>query len=555
MRDLWTSGGLWWAPPAELPALLSRRRRSRRADGLAARRAPLPLRRLGPARGRVARVPAGRRAARRPARERRHRGVGGWRTTGGWHCEAAPPASSTPVRRLAWGEPTPAHPWGRLFSCGLHGLVTEWDLGRLSPAASYDSHGGAAWALALHGGTSTLAVGCEDGGTTLYDTRGGGEGAALRLRARLPSQGSRVLSLALDPAGAHAACGAADGSVAVWVLAARTLVSRIELEGQARKPPLVWSVLLFADLSVVTGDSAGSVRFWDGRHGTLLSSVQSHQSDILALAGTHRAILAQFCAVLRNSGAIILRPVLLYSHRRRPLRARRRSRPQSLTLRAEARGRPPRRRRPRRPRPRPSRQVDPRVVAPARTPTTRALAVRTGGGGGGGGSVVVSAGIDTQASPPPTPPLPTPRSPRPGIPHPRSRIPHPRSRVALTNPDPNSSACSRSPTSRALPLSSSCPSAAARAARAPSRARRAFSSAATPTPSSSGAFPPPPPPPSSPPPPTPTPTAPPVPPSARAGGGGGARAASDAAAAQAEADAAPPLRRVPLADWPLSRVR
>ena len=289
--------------------------------------------------------------------------------TGGWHCELrVAGVVDAPVRRLAWGEPTPVHPWGRLFSCGLHGLVTEWDLGRLSPAASYDSHGGAAWALALHGGTSTLAVGCEDGGTTLYDTRGGGEGAALRLRARLPSQGSRVLSLALDPAGAHAACGAADGSVAVWALAARTLVSRIELEGQARKPPLVWSVLLFADLSVVTGDSAGSVRFWDGRHGTLLSSVQSHQSDILALAGTHRAILAQFCAILRNSGAIILRPVLLYSHRRRPLRARRRSRPQGVTLRAEARGRPPRRRRPRRPRPRASRQVDPRVVAPPAHP-------------------------------------------------------------------------------------------------------------------------------------------------------------------------------------------
>ena len=287
---------------------------------------------------------------------------------------------------------------------------SRWDLGRLSPAASHDSarrrRGGARRTAA-----STFAVGCEDGGTTLYDTRGGGEGAA-SVCARLPSQGSRVLSLALDPAGAHAACGAADGSVAVWALAARTLVSRIELEGQARKPPLVWSVLLFADLSVVTGDSAGSVRFWDGRHGTLLSSVQSHQSDILALAGTHRAILAQFCAILRNSGAIILRPVLLYSHRRRPLRARRRSRPQSLTL---------------VPKPEADRPAAAALaglghaplakwtLASSRRPHThdvRALAVRTGGGGGGGGSVVVSAGIDTQASPR-RPATPNARSPRP----------------------------------------------------------------------------------------------------------------------------------------------
>ena len=42
---------------------------------------------------------------------------------------------------------------------------------------------------------------------------------------------------------------------------------------------------------------------------------------------------------------------------------------------------------------------------------------------------------------------------------------------------------------------------------------------------------------------------------ARGGGGGALAPPRGAAAAEAEADAAPPLRRVPLADWPLSRVR
>ena len=47
----------------------------------------------------------------------------------------------TPVRRLAFVGRSVEHPDGRLFSCGLHGIVTEWDLRRLSPRASWDSHG------------------------------------------------------------------------------------------------------------------------------------------------------------------------------------------------------------------------------------------------------------------------------------------------------------------------------------------------------------------------------------------------------------------------------
>ena len=38
--------------------------------------------------------------------------------------------------------------------------------------------------------------------------------------------------------------------------------------------------------TLVSGDSAGRVQFWDGMHGTLLFGFQQHAADVLTLAAT-----------------------------------------------------------------------------------------------------------------------------------------------------------------------------------------------------------------------------------------------------------------------------
>ena len=114
---------------------------------------------------------------------------------GGWFCESRlAGAVDAPVRRVAWGTRDPAFPRGRLFTCGLHGMVSEWDLCTLSSTASCDSYGGAAWSMAMHHGSGLLAVGCEDGGVSLIDTTD-----SLALVARLPSLNERVLAVAFNP--------------------------------------------------------------------------------------------------------------------------------------------------------------------------------------------------------------------------------------------------------------------------------------------------------------------------------------------------------------------
>ena len=83
---------------------------------------------------------------------------------------------------------------------------------------------------------------------------------------------------------ARGACSAADGSVRIWHVPSWQALCRYVLESDGRrKPPLVWSVALLSDLTVVTGDSTGHVCFYDGHHGTPIRRFGSHQADVLAL--------------------------------------------------------------------------------------------------------------------------------------------------------------------------------------------------------------------------------------------------------------------------------
>ena len=48
----------------------------------------------------------------------------------------------------------------------------------------------------------------------------------------------------------------------------------------------VWSVMVLSDGTMVSGDSTGTLQFWDGQHGTLLQAFSQHKADILAVAAS-----------------------------------------------------------------------------------------------------------------------------------------------------------------------------------------------------------------------------------------------------------------------------
>ncbi len=154
-----------------------------------------------------------------------------------------------------------------------------------------------------------LAAACDDGRVRLFAVEPGVPGAAL-LRA-LPRVEGRVLALAWHPDGRHLASAGTDGCVHVWDVDAGREALRITV-GDGAGPTkaekraaaaaggapaasaaaaaaaaaeyCVWALLILADGTIATGDSAGVVSLWEGAHGTRVARFAAHRADVLALA-------------------------------------------------------------------------------------------------------------------------------------------------------------------------------------------------------------------------------------------------------------------------------
>ena len=201
----------------------------------------------------------------------------------------------------------------RLFSIGYSSVVTEWDLEQGRPARHSSGNYGEIWCLATQPrwkptrkgsdgkplppaeGEYTgqhLAVGCADGSIVILSTE---DGDLRYLRTLRPStKRSRVLSITFQDRNMIIA-GYADSSMRVFDLRNGQLKRTISLgKGQAKgsKELLVWSVKCLADGTIVSGDSAGEVRFWDGKNYSLIQRIHSHQADVLDIAVSGASVVS-----------------------------------------------------------------------------------------------------------------------------------------------------------------------------------------------------------------------------------------------------------------------
>ncbi|KAF9931218.1 U3 small nucleolar RNA-associated protein [Mortierella antarctica] len=168
----------------------------------------------------------------------------------------------------------------RLFSAGLNAVVTEWDLTTLKPKRAVDSHGGAVWCMAVNHANTILAVGCEDGCVRLFDIADG-ELAFIR---SFDKQKTRILSLAWSQDDLIMITGSANSSIYKWNVELGRVVSRMTVDRVSGEDTLVWSVKFLANGNIVSGDSLGHVKFWDGTTTTMIQSFNSHGADVLCLA-------------------------------------------------------------------------------------------------------------------------------------------------------------------------------------------------------------------------------------------------------------------------------
>ncbi|KAJ5130354.1 uncharacterized protein N7515_006393 [Penicillium bovifimosum] len=192
----------------------------------------------------------------------------------------------------------------RLFSIGYSTAVTEWDLENGRPLRHSSGNYGEIWCLAAQPrwqatkgkdgklaaaaeGEFTgqhLAAGCADGSIVILSTA---DNELKFLRLMRPStKRARVLSVTFQNRHTIVA-GYADSSIRLFDIRTGQMLRTISLgKGPTGGPKelLVWSVKCLPDGTIVSGDSAGEIRFWDAKNYSLVQRIQGHLADTLDVA-------------------------------------------------------------------------------------------------------------------------------------------------------------------------------------------------------------------------------------------------------------------------------
>lgn len=129
-------------------------------------------------------------------------------------------------------------------------------------------------------------MGCEDGSVILLDVSGGP--GVIEQERILQRQSSRVLCLAWN-GNDKLVGGLADARISVWSTkreANGRILATVKVDkSKQRESTLVWSIKMVSEKVMVSGDSTGSVKFWDAQKFTLLQSFSAqHEADVLCLA-------------------------------------------------------------------------------------------------------------------------------------------------------------------------------------------------------------------------------------------------------------------------------
>ena len=191
----------------------------------------------------------------------------------------------------------------RLFSIGYSTSVTEWDLAEGKPKRHSGGNYGEIWCMAVQpktvvkpakqningeaagSETQSIALGCADGTIVLLSTEDD-DLQFTKLVGRSSKKGARVLSLAFQSRFTVVA-GHADSTIRVYDIRNGQQLRNMTLGAGPKGGPretLVWSVRCLPDGSIISGDSTGTICFWDGKTYFLMQRIRAHDADILDVA-------------------------------------------------------------------------------------------------------------------------------------------------------------------------------------------------------------------------------------------------------------------------------
>lgn len=191
----------------------------------------------------------------------------------------------------------------RLFSAGLDGEITEYDLENLRPRYTVEAYGGPIWTITSNSQGTLLTIGCEDGTVKMFEILED----RIRFQRNLDRQKGRIISLSWHPSGTLIAAGMMD-MIRIFDAETGHATHRLLVErgvgASKTKEVVVWSIVFLSDHTIISGDSAGKVQIWDGLTGTLVRTHLVTKWDVLALsasrdessvvAGTSEGTVIQF---------------------------------------------------------------------------------------------------------------------------------------------------------------------------------------------------------------------------------------------------------------------
>lgn len=222
-----------------------------------------------------------------------------------WVQEVVFPGNGASIDGLAWtqdpdeqdsdGQIVPGQM--RLFSIASSSSVTEWDLSTGKVKRVSTGNFSEVWCLAAQprwkGGEKSkdgevkgqdLVAGCGDGTMVLLSTEDG-DLQFKKFLARVSGKKARCMCVCWQTR-EKVVAGFADGMIRVYDTRNGSLVRTMSLGSSvpgAPKNALVWQVRCLPNGDIVSGDSNGEVKIWDGRTYSMLQKLTGHDSDCLDL--------------------------------------------------------------------------------------------------------------------------------------------------------------------------------------------------------------------------------------------------------------------------------
>ncbi|CAE6457607.1 unnamed protein product [Rhizoctonia solani] len=193
----------------------------------------------------------------------------------------------------------------RLFSLPGDANLFEWDIQSGTVLHTIPSQGGTIWSLAPSPTGTLLAIGCQDGAVRLLDISHSGAPTHVKRFERVQTRflsiawawSSELESKQRDSASdsddepddsdvlpaTMLVTGCSDSSLRTWDVHTGRVLNRMTVERARGEKTLVWSVAVLGDGTIVSGDSLGTVKFWDSQTATQIHSFPAHNADVLCM--------------------------------------------------------------------------------------------------------------------------------------------------------------------------------------------------------------------------------------------------------------------------------